>query len=155
MRDSIYEGGAAMKMGNSVAGRCCSHSGLGQLLRAATTSEPGSAEWKDAEKKITEIQKQLAKRVPGDRHEQRMTALYVDPISSTDWNRPVAKIGQEFAREFLTDAVNDYSLQQDQRYTNLQIVEAIEPELATALVAWTDRPKMPPPEWPHHTKPQH
>jgi AbiV family abortive infection protein len=90
----------------SVVLRANNDTGLGKLMRAAMTSQPGTPEWDEAEKKIKEIQTQLAKRVPGDRHDQRMTALYVDPLSSTDWNRP------------------------------------------KALEGWSDRPKMPPPEWP-------
>lgn len=132
----------------SVILRADNNSGLGKLMRAATTSEPGSAEWKDAEKQVSEIQSQLAKRVPGDRHEQRMTALYVDPVSSTDWNRPGEKVTKEFARDFLSDAMNDYSLQQEQKYTKLEFVEAVDPELSKALTDWSNRPKMPPPEWP-------
>jgi hypothetical protein len=61
------------------------------------------------------------------------------------------KISQEHAREFLQGAVNDYSLQYSQRYTELEIVKSLDPDLFQALVQWSDRPALPPPEWPPFT----
>ena len=62
--------------------------GLGKLLNAQFTAKPGSSERKAADKQVDDIDRRLQKRVPGERHEQRMSALYVDPISPTEWNRP-------------------------------------------------------------------
>jgi hypothetical protein len=44
---------------------------------------------------------------------------------------------------FLNDARNNYSLQQCDRYTNLEILKAIDPELSAALEQWPDRPQLP------------
>src|SRR5947199_10607827 len=43
-----------------------------------TDTKPGSEEWKAARKEIEKLDRQKKKRVPGGRHEQRMSALYVD-----------------------------------------------------------------------------
>ena len=83
------------------------------------------------------------KRVPGERHEQRMSALYVDPVSIGRWNRPALATSQMSAWEFVTEARNDYSRQQCDRYTNLEVLEAIDPELRNALEQWPERPTLP------------
>ena len=77
-----------------------------------------------------------------------MAALYVDPNSMTDWNRPAHKMTKDFARDFLMDASNEYSLQQSQGYSELEIVAIRDAELSDSLAKWTDRPVMVPPEWP-------
>ena len=118
--------------------------GLGKLLNARFTAKPGSSERKAADKQVDDIDRRLQKRVPGERHEQRMSALYVDPISPTEWNRPSESVTQEDARQFLTDAANDYSIQCE-RYTKLSILEISDPELSEALAQWTDRPEILPP----------
>jgi AbiV family abortive infection protein len=46
-------------------------------------------------------------RTPEARHKSRMKALYVEPLEA-GWNRP-AETSETAAREFLTDAINDYS----------------------------------------------
>jgi hypothetical protein len=60
------------------------------------------------------------KRVPDDRHKQRMSALHVDAVSNVRWNRPAKEISQADARDVLQDAVNDYSAQRS-RYAEMQI----------------------------------
>src|SRR6516225_5698252 len=50
-------------------------SGLGNQTRAS--AKPGSKEWKAADEEIKRLDRQKAKGAPGDRHEQRMDALYV------------------------------------------------------------------------------
>jgi hypothetical protein len=66
-----------------------------------------------------------------------MSALYVDAVSVDRWNRPAKEISQADARDFLQEAVNDYSLQYFQRYTELEIIEANDPDLFGALVQWS------------------
>ena len=68
-----------------------------------------------------------SKRIPVERHKQRMSALYVDPVPG-GWNRPTEEISQAFAFDYLQDAANDYSVQYD-RYTNLEIYKPDDPEL--------------------------
>src|ERR1700737_4239581 len=55
-------------------------------------SSPGSEEWAKTDAAIAQIDRSKKKRVPHDRHEQRESALYVDPISPDRWNRPSAAI---------------------------------------------------------------
>jgi AbiV family abortive infection protein len=121
------------------------------LIRAVIDAKPGTDEWKAAYENITKKTEEVAARLPRERHDDRLTALYVDPLSATEWSRPVGKFTREYARNFLTDAVNDYSLRQSQGYTHLEFVKSNDPELAEALAKWTDRPAMPPAEWPSLT----
>jgi hypothetical protein len=126
-------------------------SGLGKILNARLQTRPGSPEWKALEKQITDIDDRMTKRVPGERHRQRMIAHYVDPISPTEWNRPSEKVTQEFARDFLTDAVNDYSIQSQQHYAMPELIKDGDPDLYSALTGWADRPAMPKPEHPAYS----
>jgi hypothetical protein len=118
-------------------------SGLGELLQSRFEAPPGSNEWKEADDTLAKIDRGKKKRVPGERHEQRMSALYVDPVSIGRWNRPALAILQLSAWAFLTDARNEYSIQQCDRYTNLEVLEAIDPELRNALKQWPERPTLP------------
>jgi AbiV family abortive infection protein len=123
--------------------------GLGKLLQARTNSIPGSDAWKAADEEIKRLDRQKAKRTPGDRHEQRMSALYVDAVSPDQWNRPINEISAAEAFDYLQDAANDYSIQRE-RYTNLEIGKPDDPEFYSALETWTERPILPSPEWPGH-----
>jgi AbiV family abortive infection protein len=118
-------------------------SGLGRLLRSRMEASPGSNEWAETDDKLTKINREKKRRIPDDRHEQRMSALYVDPVSIGRWNRPSLAISQMSAYEFLQDARNDYSIQQGNRYANLEILKAIDAELCNALEQWPDRPTLP------------
>ena len=54
------------------------------------------------------------KRQPQDRHDARCYSLYVDlKDSGNDWNRPMDTTDQ-YAREHLDDAINDYANEWDQ-----------------------------------------
>jgi AbiV family abortive infection protein len=138
----------------SVTLRANQDSGLGKVLNARMSAKPGSPEWDDAEKQIKDIDNAKKKRVPHDRHGQRTSALYVDPASPTEWNRPTKKITQDFARDFLTDAANDYSIQSQQRYGTPELIKGDDPELFAALTSWADRPTMPTPERPTYAAKQ-
>jgi len=110
---------------------------LGRLLQTSTAA---------AGEQLEKLRRQKAKRVPSERHEQRTSALYVDPIPG-GWNRPTKEITQAFAYDYLQDAANDYRGSYD-RYTDLEIHKPDDPELYTALEQWTDRPTLPSPESP-------
>jgi AbiV family abortive infection protein len=120
------------------------NSALGKLFQTRHSSTPGSEDWKKAHEQIEKLTHQTSKRVPDDRHKQRMSALYVDAVSLDRWNRPEKEISQTSARDFLTDAVNDYSMPYD-RYTNLELSD---PDLRSALEQWSNRPELPLREWP-------
>jgi AbiV family abortive infection protein len=131
--------------GMSVVTRADIGTGVAKLHETLMTATPGSEEWKSARKEIEELDRRKKKRVPGERHEQRMSALYVDAVSPDQWNRPTNKISPTLAFERLQDAANDYSMQYD-RYTNPQNFKPDDPKLYTALEKWTDRPTLAPPE---------
>ena len=90
-------------------------SALKKLLMTPVSSK----EWRKAREQIEKLDRQKAKRVPSDRHEQRMSALYVDAVAPDQWNRPIKEISQTSAFEYLQDAANDYSIQYEP-YTNPQ-----------------------------------
>ena len=121
-------------------------SGLGKVLQARIKTSPGSPEWKAVDEQIKKLDRQKERRTPDDRHRQRMSALYVNAVSADRWSRPVQEISQASARDFITDAVNDYGGQYGQRYTQLEFVKADDPELFSALAQWSDRPELPHPK---------
>jgi len=104
---------------------------------------------KDADATLKRIDKQAAKSTPSTRHSKRMRSLYVEPTSSSDWNRP-ADVSVADAHSFLQDAVNDYSGRYNQGYITSEqsILKDIDQELHDALDRLTDRPQLPPPAWP-------
>jgi AbiV family abortive infection protein len=142
--DHVHKQGAGM---TSITMRADWNSGLGKLLQTRMSATPGSKEWKAAYEQIEKLNRQKKKRVPDERHRQRMSALYVDAVPGR-WNRP-AEISQSHASNFLQDAVNDYCQQYWQGYihTELEIIKYGDPELFHALVQWSDRPELPRPEW--------
>jgi hypothetical protein len=116
--------------------------GLGKLLETRIKAKPGSEERIAADEQVDKLDRLKEKRVPGERHHERMAALYVDPISLSEWNRPVEKISQQSAHDFLQDARNDYVIQCD-RYSNFEVRRVDDPELYAALEKWLDRPELP------------
>jgi AbiV family abortive infection protein len=147
--DHVRKQGAGM---TSIVTRADRDTGLGKVLQTQMTAPPGSKEWKMAREQIEKVDRQKKKRVPDDRHEQRMSALYVDAVSPDGWNRPIKQISAISAFECLQDAANDYSLQYD-RYTNPEIYKPDDPEFYAALEAWTDRPTLVSPERPKRVPP--
>jgi AbiV family abortive infection protein len=134
----------------SIVQRTDRDSELGRLLQIRTRANPQSEEWKKVDAEVAKITEQQRKRTPQMRHDQRISALYVQPnAGSKSWNRPVTT-SPSAAHDFLNDAVNDYSGQYSQRYISSAdpILKHIDPELYNALEQWTDRPELQPPEWP-------
>lgn len=146
--DHVTKQKAGMLSTMTVADR---DSGLGKLLEDRMKSDPASKEWKEADEKLAKITHEKRRRVPNERHRQRMSALYVEPVSSGSWNQPVRTITKECSQGFLSDAVNDYSIQYHQNYItgDDQILKQLDPKLFRALEQWPDRPALPRPEWPH------
>lgn len=122
---------------------------LGKLLNARMNNPPQSQEWKDADAELEKLLELMSKRTPHDRHEKRMSAIYVEPKSETDWNRP-ADVAVETARKFLQDAANDYSVRCHQGYipAGEAILKATDRELYDGLEKLANRPILPAPEWP-------
>jgi AbiV family abortive infection protein len=122
-------------------------SGVEKLIMHHIKSAPGSDEQKAAGKQLDEVGRRKEKRVPDDRHRQRMSALYVD-VSPQGWNRPSRAISEVTARDSINDAVNDYYGQYE-RYTDLELsFKYDEPDLYKACVEWSGRPELPRPERP-------
>ena len=123
----------------------------GALIRSRIISSPGSEEWIKTEAALEKIHRTMKERVPTERHRQRMSALYVEPLSDNHWNRPAIAISRSAAERFLIDAVNDYAVQYSQRYItdDEPMLKHLDEELFCALEQWSDRPTLPRPEWPH------
>ena len=64
------------------------YSVLGNLLMTLF----GSIGWSKARQQIEKLDRLKAKRTPSDRHQQRMSALYVDAVAPDRWNRPIKEI---------------------------------------------------------------
>jgi hypothetical protein len=84
------------------------------------------------------MDRRLRNRTPDDRHKQRMSALYVDPVSAQKWKRPVTEISRQEAYEVLVDARNDYANHRE-RYLCPELWKDDDPELFGALTGWTGR----------------
>jgi AbiV family abortive infection protein len=119
--------------------------GLDKLIRKGMTSS--SEEWRTAKEQLEELSRQKAKRGPGDRHKQRMSALYVDAVAPDRWNRPTTQISQRVAFERLQDAADDYRGPYD-RYTDPENHKPDDPDFYSALEQWSGRPTLPRPESP-------
>lgn len=125
---------------------------LGKWLRIRMTADPQSAERQEADAALARIQDQIRKRLPEERHQARIDALYVDPKSETEWKRPLVTISPLYAANFLLAAVNDYTGRYHDRYISssesIAQLQHRDPELYNALKEWSDRPQLPRPEWP-------
>ena len=112
--------------------------GLKRLLteRAASAHDPQSEKWKANDAALTELTKRKDRRTPEDRHAMRKKALYVQPTSEREWNRP-ADISEADTRQFLQEAVNDYTA----RSQNLDALELLDqlgdrPELPNVITSF-------------------
>jgi AbiV family abortive infection protein len=125
---------------------------LGKWLRIRMTADPQSAERQEVDAALARIQDQIRKRLPKERHQARIDALYVDPKSETEWKRPLVTISASYATNFLLAAVNDYAGRYHDRYISssesVVQLQHRDPELYNALKTWSDRPGLPCPEWP-------
>jgi AbiV family abortive infection protein len=131
----------------SIVTRADRDTGVGKVLQTRMRAKPGSEELKAANEQIEKLDRMKKKRGPSDRHEQRISALYVDPVSPDGWNRPTEGISPTTACERLQDAANDYSSQYH-RYTDPRTYKPDDEELYTALEEWTNRPTLVRPERP-------
>jgi AbiV family abortive infection protein len=116
--------------------------GVGKVLSARMTAPLHSKERQKADAALEQIDKSMRRRTPTDRHDDRIAALYVDPISDTAWNKPTASASDAF--EALRVAGNDYSLRGGQWYvapgSSNDILKEIDPALYSALEQWCERP---------------
>ena len=94
----------------------------------------------DATTQLEEAGKHKLGRLAEDRHKLRMAALYVDAVSIHEWNRPSRKVSRGQARDFIRDAVNDYSTPYDQRYSNYSLLNKPILNYSRRCRRGTDRP---------------
>jgi AbiV family abortive infection protein len=132
----------------SLTMRADRESGVGKLLQARIEeNHPHSAEWRKADAELKRIDETKTKRTPSERHNLRMEALYVEPLSENQWNRPAVSASTAYA--FLVDAANEYSVRYQQGYiTPANMLKGLDPELFSALEQWHERPELQPPESP-------
>jgi AbiV family abortive infection protein len=129
----------------SLTYRADRNAGLGKILVALTTN-PHSRAWKDAKAQLEKMDAKMKRQTPNRRHMQRMTALYVEPKSPSEWNRP-ADLAAEEACRVLQDAMNDYLNRYQQGYVGAgaSILQDTCPRLYRALEQMPDRPNLPAP----------
>jgi AbiV family abortive infection protein len=119
----------------SVVQRADNSTVMGQLLQARMRAVPGSPEWKKIDEELEKLTQSQIKQTPEARHKSRMKALYVEPLEA-GWNKPL-ETSETAARNFLTDAINDYSGRQD-RYAHPEVDDDL--DFHAALERWKDRP---------------
>jgi AbiV family abortive infection protein len=125
---------------------------LEKWLRIRMSVDRQSVEWQEADAALAQIQGRIRKRMPKERHEARIDALYVDLKTGSDWERPLVTVSPLYAKNFLLAAVNDYAGRYADRYISspesIPQLQHRDPELCAALQEWSDRPELPRPEWP-------
>jgi AbiV family abortive infection protein len=120
---------------------------LDEILRKQMQHSPSSAEWREADEQLKEIDARKGKRTPADRHAARMKAIYVDlNESGSAWNRPI-ELNPTEATQCLEDAANDYAVLWD-KFQPGMLRAMVEPKMAEALEAWDSRPPLPVPARP-------
>jgi AbiV family abortive infection protein len=126
--------------------RAHKESGIGKILEARMKNDLQSIQGREADAKLKKIDEIKQKRTPIERHEKRMEALYVEPISETEWNRPWLSTSQLAAHDFLEDARNDYSVRSQNGYvqpgSSNEILKQSNLDLHNALEQWSDRPTL-------------
>ena len=66
----------------STVQRASGDEGLAKLLRKVTSASPQSEDYKKASKELEDITKRQRTRIPQDRHNQLISALYVEPTTN-------------------------------------------------------------------------
>jgi AbiV family abortive infection protein len=116
---------------------------LAKLFTIIMRTPPSSPEHKAAREELEEFDKRRAKRIPHDRHEDRMKALYVDlDLQSGVWNRPHEAFSRQEARRRVEEALNDYRVQYDPVSRRVPNAER-RPGLNESMERWADKPELP------------
>lgn len=115
---------------------------IGNTLLSGNTQAP---EFATAQSKMKQLSQKKKKRTPLDRHMLRTQAFYVEPKENgLGWSEPSKVISEETAREFLIEAINDYSL-----ICGYQDPACSPHKFDAALQFWQQNPDLPPPPWLH------
>lgn len=116
--------------------------GVAKLLQERSKAKPNSPEYAELDRQVKDIDELKSKRTPAERHATRLKSMYVDLNDvGTEWNRPHLLPIDE-ATNCLTDAITDYSVKQD-RLSQVDTLHVTDPDLATAINSWIDRPALP------------
>ena len=108
---------------------------------------PNDPEFSSARQLIDNAMAAKRRRLPQDRHEMRMRALYVEP-SDDGWNRPTDQ-EQDKARDAVCEAANAHSL------SHTRLVgygDDSDEEFVDAMHSWPECPELLPPVWPGHVR---
>jgi AbiV family abortive infection protein len=101
----------------------------------------GSPEYEEAERLLDELTARQMATMPCDRHQIRMSALYVNPkADGSGWERPQDQTVGDIRYE-VNDAVNDYR----NVYDRLVLGHDRPSKFLTEFQAWTNRPEIPEP----------
>jgi len=99
--------------------------------------QPGSEQWNEARDVLDSAVEEERKRQPKERHQRRMSSLYVDlNDSGTEWLRPV-NITEDEARSEINSAISDYNHEVD-RLTNEEshpTLEQYQPQLSVKAMS--------------------
>ena len=124
-----------------------SSTSLGKLLHRRIHGPPYDAEWRDADSQLNELVARKQSRTPHDRHQQRMTALYVELTSAKNgWSRP-ADMPLRTAYSRVNEAVNDYVGERDRRVVT-RVGEPADLDLFDAFALLDARARLPGPGQP-------
>jgi hypothetical protein len=98
----------------------------------------GTPKFHKLDSELRELDAEIARRLPTERHKRRKRGLYVDHQDGT-WSRPSAMSRTESAKA-ICDAVNDYASQRD-RIENPELMG--NEVLVKALRDMSDKPTLP------------
>ena len=114
---------------------------LGKASRAQSEYPPESPEHEAAEQVIAAWLAHERKNAPGERHQARMTSLYVDVRDDgCGWNQP-HETNKNDAFQTVNHAMGGYGVR---KFTVLTpgVLKVKDPELSAALEAWDDKPEL-------------
>jgi AbiV family abortive infection protein len=117
-----------------------------RLIRDTLTLTLGTEEYRQADARLQEALRAKGRRLPQERHEMRMSALYVDfDDDGVSWKRP-SHFSRAKAYDVICGAVNDYAGQYDPG--RIAIIEEGFPPMAAVRTAISHELNLPSPRWP-------
>jgi AbiV family abortive infection protein len=117
---------------------------LGKALRTIQSDTPDSPEFQEALRLLDESRQARSEEIPNERHEFRMSMLYVEMNDDgSGWKRPQEQSNRD-AEKAVIEAVGDYSV----TFQSLIGVLGYIGQFKTALQAWSGRPTILEPVWP-------
>lgn len=112
---------------------------LSLALAARRVQQPGTQAYLDADKEVERISRQMIDEAPGQFHDSRMRALYVDPLNASTWSGPES-VFQVQAWAATQAASNDYLAHRSRMTSDADLTD---PGLAAAIAAWSGQSDLP------------